>query len=160
MLLWLIDEIDMIQRKQTLFLLLAALLTLTTLSCQIASVATSGMTTIRVYNLMWIDTAGTSSMSTWPLFTILLLASALTFYTIFLFKRRLHQAKMCLLPMTLVLLWYVALIVISKSLAPDAAEFSLLWPVALPAVSLILLFMARKAILADEKLVRAADRIR
>ena len=44
--------------------------------------------------------------------------------------------------------------------APDALNFHLDFPAALPAVSAILCFMARKGVLADEKLVRAADRIR
>lgn len=150
----------MIQRKQTLFLLLAAVLNLITLSNPVATVASDSMNIIRVFNLLWIDTTGASGFGVWPLFAILLLTSALVFYTIFLYKHRPRQAQMCLVEMMLTLLWYIMLIVFSKTLAADAAKFHLSWAAGLPAASLILLFMARKAILADEKLVRAADRIR
>ena len=62
--------------------------------------------------------------------------------------------------MALYVAWYLALIVVSKMQAPDALNFHLDFPAALPPVSAILCFMARKGVLADEKLVRAADRIR
>ncbi len=150
----------MIQRKQTVFLLLAVILYLITLSMPVASVVAQGLTTGRVYAMLWLDQMGAAHFSTWPLFAILLLSASIACYTIFIFKTRLRQATLCLVSMLLSLIWYVALIVVSKSMAPDAVDFQLQWPAALPAVSVILTFMARKAILADEKLVRAADRLR
>jgi hypothetical protein len=150
----------MIQRKQTVFLLLAVILYLVTLSMPVACVVSQGLTTGRVYCMLWLDQAGAAHFQCWPLFAILLLSAAVACYTIFIYKNRLRQALLCLVSMMLSLLWYVALIVVSKTLAPDAAEFQLAWPAVLPAVSVILTFMARKGILADEKLVRAADRLR
>ena len=150
----------MIQRKQTLFLLLAVILYIVTLSMPVATVTSQGLTQGRVYCLLWLDSMGAAHFQYWPLFAILLLSSALSFYTIFLYKSRPFQATLCLVCMLLSLIWYIALVVVSKMMAPDAVEFHASWPAVLPAVAVILTFMARKAILADEKLVKAADRLR
>lgn len=150
----------MIQRKQTLFLLLAVILYIVTLSCPVASVTAQGLNQGRVYCLLWQDAMGAAHFQYWPLFAILLLSSALSFYTIFLFKSRPLQATLCLVCMLLSLIWYIALVIVSKSMAPDAVEFQVAWPAVLPAVAVILTLMARKGILADEKLVKAADRLR
>jgi hypothetical protein len=103
---------------------------------------------------------GASHFQYWPLFAVLLVSSALSCYTIFLYKTRPLQATLCMVSMLLTLLWYVALIVVSKMIAPDAIEFHASFIAVLPAVSVILTFMARQGILADEKLVKAADRLR
>ena len=150
----------MIQRKQTLFLLVAAILGVITLSLPIATVTDQGLTVSQIYNLLWLDSQHVAHFGVWPLFAILLLASALSLYTIFIYRRRPLQATLCLGAMALYVAWYLALIVVSKMQAPDALNFHLDFPAALPVVSAILCFMARKGVLADEKLVRAADRIR
>ena len=120
------------QRKQTVFLLLAVILGVVTLSTRFYS---------------------------WAMFIILLLASSIDLLTIFIYKQRMRQAALLLGSLCVYIAWYVALIVYSKQTAPDAA-FHLSWETVLPMVAAILTLMARKAIIADEKLVRAADRIR
>jgi len=121
------------QRKQTVFLLLTVILGVLALSMHFYS---------------------------WVMFGILLFASSLNLYTIFIYKRRIRQALLCMVSVFAYVAWYIALVVYSKQIAPDASHFQLLWTDALPAVCVVLTFMARKSILADEKLVRAADRIR
>lgn len=150
----------MIQRKQTLFLLIAVILGIVALSMPIASVTAEGLRTAEVYNLFWRDQVGNAHYSVWPLFVILLIASAFALYTIFIYKRRMVQAAYCLVSILLYVAWYIVLIVYSKSLAPDALNFHLSLASALPAVSAIFCLMARKGIIADERLVKAADRIR
>lgn len=150
----------MIQRKQTLYLLLAAILGVVTLSMSVATVTADGLLTAQVYNLLWLDAHREAHYGVWPLFAMLLAASSVCLYAIFLFKRRIVQARLCLASMCLCLAWYIGVLVVSKSLAPDAHDFQLSFVGAFPAVMAILCFMARKAIMADERLVRAADRIR
>ena len=116
----------MIQRKQSLFLLIAVIL---------------GM----VFFLAW------------QLFILQMLASAVSLYAIFLYKHRKRQANLCLVSILDYLAWYIVLaVLIHQGKFPEQLPLT----AALPLVSAILCFMARKAILADEKLVRAADRIR
>lgn len=67
------------------------------------------------------------------------------------------QANLCTVAIMLLAFWYILLALLQK----ENVQLALLkWPVVLPAVSIILLFLARKGILADEKLVRSLDRIR
>ncbi len=116
----------MIQRKQTLFLLIAFIL-------------------------------GTVHFQDWVLFAIQIIASVLSGYTIFLYKQRKRQATFCLICVFVNLLWYIALaVLIHQGKLPEQLPMT----ACLPLISAILCFMARKGVLADEKLVRAADRIR
>jgi peptidoglycan/LPS O-acetylase OafA/YrhL len=121
------------QRKQTLFLLLAVIIGVMTLS---------------------------SHFYSWAQFFILCLASSLNTLTIFLFKKRPLQAMLCTVSLFVYIIWYVALIVFSKQTEPDAINFQLPWSAVCPLVCMILVVMARKAIMADEKLVRDSDRLR
>ena len=96
----------------------------------------------------------------WVLLALIVIASGINLYTIFLYMRRLVQARFCLLSMLVYLIWYIALIVYSKQVAPDAADFQPALVDAIPAVCIVLTFMSRKGILADERHVRECDRIR
>lgn len=93
----------------------------------------------------------------WPLFVLQMLASALCVYAIFLFKARKKQAAFCLAAIVVNLLWYITLAVLIQQ---GMASAQLPYTAALPMVAAILCLMARKGVLDDEKLVRAADRIR
>ena len=123
----------MIQRKQSIFLLLAAIL---------------GVLVIVNYPM-------------WPLFLLILVASSLSVFTIFKYKRRPVQARLSILAAVLFLLWYPAVVLVNKFMMPSGLQFDIVdvWG-ALPAVSTILCMLARKGIMDDERLVRAADRIR
>ncbi len=112
----------MIQRKQTVFLLLACILALVCLFMR----------------LQWIDVLqGVSAV--------------LSAYTIFEYKRRLFQARLCIVGLFVIFAWYIGLAVLEGTAGLVES---------LPMVNAILIFMARKGIISDEKLVRAADRIR
>lgn len=150
----------MIQRKQTIFLFLAAVMGVLALCMQLATVTDGGITLHRVYSMWMTVQNGSLNYCTWPLFAVMLLAASLSVYTIFRYTHRVMQAKLCLVNIMLYVIWYVALIVFSKMLAPNAADFHLNIAAAFPAFSVVLCFMARQAILADERKVRAADRIR
>lgn len=121
----------MIQRIQSVYLLLAVISTVTC-SC-----------------MMW---------GAWIFFVILILYAIFGFYTIFVYNNRKMQAKFCLFNMLLLVCWYILYFVIAHLDA--SGETGLSWYVSLPGVSLVLYYLARRAIISDEKLVRAADRIR
>lgn len=112
----------MIQRKQTVFLLLAAIV------------------------------AAVCAVIRWQLVDIVGGVSAiLSVYTIFIYKQRPRQAKLCLAGLFVVFVWYILLAVYQGYVTTIDS---------MPMVSAILIYMARKGIIDDEKLVRAADRIR
>ena len=150
----------MIQRKQTIFLFLAVVFGILSLCMQLATVTYEGLTTYRVFSLWAIGQNEASNFVPCPLFILMLLSTTLSVCTIFLFKRRPLQARLCLVNLFIMVLWYISMVMVSKQLAPDAMNFHLEIASSFPAVVAILLFMARKGILADERLVRSADRIR
>ena len=116
----------MIQRKQTLFLILAG-----------------------VFSLLF--------MLDWILMVVQLLAAVLCIVTIFLYKNRPRQATFALLCVLVNLAWYIVMaVLIHQGKLPEQLPITACFPL----IASILCFMARKAILADERLVRAADRIR
>ena len=113
-------------RPQTWYLALAAILTLV---------------------VVFFETAALLRMA------LLVLAVVATVVVIPLYQNRRRQASLCLLPMALVLGWYVLLGV-------DMTAGMLRWYHALPLFALLFIFVARKGILRDEKLIRSLDRIR
>jgi len=116
----------MIQRKQTLFLLIAVIL-------------------------------GMVHFQSWALFGVQMLASAISLIAIFLFKRRPLQANLCLGAILVNFAWYVVLAVkIQQGLAAETLPMT----ATLPIIAAILCLLARRGVIADEKLVKAADRLR
>lgn len=123
----------MIQTKQSVFLALAVVL---------------GVVYMFLQDYSWVLTA------------LLAVPTVINVWAIFAFKRRMFQATLCLVSILFYLVWYVALIVYSKQVAPDAADFQLEGIDAFPAVCLVLTFMARRAIIGLEKWLKQMDRIR
>lgn len=152
----------MIQRIQSLFLLLAVVCMAVCLCNAVGIFVPDGLKPgIEVYNLWAVmPEDGTHDFSYWPMFALLLLATTVTFFTIFAYKKRKKQAKMCVVAILLIMAWYIAFVFFGYIFEPENTKFYPAILAALPLVALILLFMARSRILADEKLVRAADRIR
>ena len=140
----------------------AIILTVMCLSMQIGSFQVGGLEVARVYNL-WYTALGKHHFDTWPLMAILLPTAALGSYTIFLYRNRKTQALFCLLNVLLIVGWYVCYFVVGQMVGDKSwgtVDFRPSWPAVLPAVALILYLLARRAIKADEKLVRSMDRIR
>ncbi len=151
----------MIQRKQSVFLLLAVILSVACLSLPIGSYTPSGMGLPDVLTNLWIRHGnGVVTFTTCPLFILLLLSSVLSVLTILAYKNRRLQIVLCSLLILLHVGWYIVFAVFGTVKVPEAMTFRPAWTAAFPLVSLILTWLARKGVIADEKLVRAADRIR
>ena len=93
----------------------------------------------------------------WSLFAVQMLASAVSLIAIFLFKRRPLQATLCLAAILVNFAWYIVLaVLIQQGLKAEALPLT----ASLPIIAAIFCLLARRGIIADEKLVRAADRLR
>src|SRR5574344_1486547 len=151
----------MIQRRQTLFLLVALILTIVCLSLPVASLEPSGMgVNTEIYNLWIKDGSGTLGFKVCPLFVILLFTCPINLWTIFKFHDRKFQARLCLVNILLILIWYMVYMyfTVLGGLAFENQTLHFAFAVCLPLIAIVLYMMARHSILADEKLVRAADR--
>ena len=155
----------MIQRKQTLFLLLAIIAYAVCLFLPIASVEpkTMGIDTL-IYNLGLVSDGGIKVSNTLlPLFLDLVVRVALALVTIFKYKNRKAQMSLCSITMLFSLLWYIDYVLIYLGMIPVAeveGAMEVKFAACLPFISIILVAMAKKGINDDEKLVKAADRIR
>lgn len=147
----------MIQRKQTLYLLAALIVTIVCLCLPIASLKASGMELDCIVTNLWIRSNAGISFFVSPLFALLLLTCPLTLWAIFKYHQRLFQVKLCVINMILIVLWYAYFAFFHFT---STASVSLRFAFCLPIIAFFLHHMARNAILADEKLVRDADRIR
>ncbi len=99
--------------------------------------------------------------STWGLFGILLLSAIIACCTIFLFRNRMLQIRMAIFNSILLIGYYGVFLVFMFMLKADLdASFRLSWALSLPLVSIILNYLALRAIGRDEVMVKAADRLR
>jgi hypothetical protein len=150
----------MIQRIQTLYLLLTTALLIASLCLPYgAFVSNEGI--VYLFSPLQLSAIDQQTHSTWALFLLLLLAAVIACGTIFLFKNRGLQMRMCIFNIVLLVGYYIVFLVflfVFKSQLD--ASFRLQWAICLPLVSGILLFLAFRAIGKDENLVKAADRLR
>ena len=107
------------QRKQTIFLAAAVILTVVCLSMQIGSFKAAGLAVGKVYNLWFTDPLGHHHFDTWPLMAILLPTAALGTYTIFIYHNRKVQALFCALNALLIVGWYVFRLLRLRKLGTD-----------------------------------------
>lgn len=151
----------MLQRKQTIYLLLSIILTVISLSFQIGYYNQGGLTVGTMMNLWVLTAQGTRDFVVWPLFVIQLVTLPMALAAIFAYHNRIFQSRLCVLNILLLLGWYIVFIVYSLVFKDRYnAEFQYSYLSILPFLSIISYIMARKGIKADEKLVKDADRIR
>lgn len=150
----------MIQRKQTIFLLLAVVAMVCCLCLPIGRFEPAAM----LPATQWLN-AGFVSVGqpvAWHPVPLAILAATvvLTVTDIFRYHRRPSQARWCLWSVAMLVLWYVYIGLGALLLFTGKGTFHISWGACLPLVAVILLLLARRGILADERLVRSMDRIR
>ena len=154
----------MIQRKQTIYLFLAAVACIVCMCLPLGTLQLQGMGVEPVlYNMALVQTEGNSptyDFAYLPLFIALAIPAVVALVAIFLFKNRKLQARLCSFNLLLLLVW-MALFAYYKYFQLTAiGELQQTWSSVLPFVAAVFNYLAYKGIKADERLVRAADRIR
>jgi len=174
----------MIQRIQTVYLALAALLCIVCLCLPIGHFTDeAGEKCATMYNL-WIhvpspigatitsmtadagpvlatEAEGEHVFTPWALFALLVLTTTAEILCIFFYKQRLAQSRLALLCSILLLGWNVLYGAFAYVIPSDTGTHFQLTPwAAFPAISCILCYLAFRAILKDEMLVRSLDRLR
>lgn len=152
----------MIQRIQTLYLAVVTILMTLTLILPIAEFYVEGVDfTLYAFTL----SSSYESYSTAWMGILLVLAIVLPLVTIFLFKRRTLQIRLCAVEAVLLLgvIVFIALYywLANRMFAGFNIEHKQLgWAAIMPVLALILDVLAARAIFKDEVLVRSLDRIR
>lgn len=151
----------MIQRKQTLFLVLAIILSITCLCMPIGILEPVGMgTPTIIWNLGTVVPGSGVQFSNWPLFAFLAVSVVLEIIAIFTYHRRMLQAKLCSWSIVFSLAWYAYFAFSILNGFGKTFTFHLQFAACLPLVAIIALVLARRGVIQDEKLIRSADRIR
>lgn len=150
----------MIQRIQTVYLLLAVAALLACLCLPIGSVEPQGMgVSALLYNLGLAQGMGFDA-SPIP-FACLVVTGALTLLTVFQYRHRARQMRLCVACIALCVLWYAYYLFSALvSLPTGGATFHVRFAACLPLVAIILLALAHRGIKADDRLVKSMDRIR
>ncbi len=153
----------MIQRIQTVYLLIVAVLNLLVVFMPLATVQADSI----FYSF---DASGMSTTAppealvypTWALMALSAIVSLLALGSIFLYRRRLLQIRLCTFNTLLIVGFYGLFAFYLWRLAGTFEAFTFNFQIALafPLVSLILNWLAIRAIGADEMLVRSLDRLR
>ncbi len=150
----------MIQRIQTLYLLAVVALGIALIFLPVLQLVTpEEAAELQIYELSAIG--GTPLQGLWGLLLTTILIPALALVDIFLYKKRILQARLNIFLTMLCLGYYgvLAIYVWQAKLALGVEWHILPWA-SFPLICMVLTLMATRRILKDEALVRAADRIR
>lgn len=151
----------MIQRIQSVYLLLAAILMAVTVYSPLLFLQNADV--VNVFECAGIYTSSAELLySTWGVLLLAILGALLPFVNIFLFKKRKVQMKVCGIVTLLIILFYVAVagyFYLSKS-ELGVTDFTISYGIVLPLIALILNVLASIKVKADEKLVQSLNRIR
>lgn len=151
----------MIQRIQTVYLFLIAVLAVTALCLPAGRWTLDGALQAQLYPLHVCLADGGTVGDGWALFALLLIVAVSSMTAIFLFRKRMLQVRITLFNALLLLGYYVVMGVFVAMLGkPEWGGFTVGWAAGLPAVALILDYLAFRAIMKDEMIVRSLDRLR
>lgn len=113
-----------------------------------------------MFNLWIKHPEGGVSMTSSVLLAIQVLTASIGVWAIVGFRNRPRQAKLCVVNMLLLIVWYALAAFYTLHVGYRDYSFHADLAICFPLIAIILYWMARRGVLADEKLVRAADRIR
>ena len=149
----------MIQRIQTVYLLVVAILMVVMMSLPVGSFVAADYTATVFNNLSLVDPDVTAEYAPWAMFAILMVSAVVTLGTIFLYKKRMLQIRLTIFNIILLLGYYGTLVTFVFMLKGENS-FTPSWTVILPLISIILDWLAIRAIGKDEMLVKAYERLR
>lgn len=152
----------MIQRIQSIYLLLAAVCVAIAMCIAVGSYVEADGITTHILKPLGISYSNGEYQSTWGLFGLLFLSAVISLATIFLYRNRMLQIRMTIFNALLLIGYYVvaAVFIFSLKGGLEDASFRPGIGLALPAVAIILFYLAFRGIYRDEIMVKAADRLR
>ena len=123
----------MIQRIQSVYLLVVTILIIICLCSPVGSYIGSDYSVSALTNLCLTMADGTKDYAPWALFVILLVVAVLAFGTIFLFKKRMLQIRLTIFSTILLIGYYATLVTFIFMLKEESMTF---W-IGLPSAPLV-----------------------
>ena len=147
----------MLQRIQTVYLLIIVALMTATLFLPLASIQIGNA--FCQFDATGIASAKELIYPTWGLFALVAVIALIALITIFLFKKRILQIRLCVFNAILMVCFY-ALWGNAQKISGESFSFNCKIALTFPVISLILDYLAIRNIGADEALVRSLERLR
>jgi uncharacterized membrane protein YhdT len=158
----------MIQRIQTVFLLISAIAGICLFFFPVAGIYSSSNTYIfyihQLKNMVPGEPSAFSFMTVFPLLLLNILATGLSVTAILMYKNRINQVKavrfaifLTIILIGLIFFVYARIIENKLGASPDYLDEAGIY---FPLIMLIFLILANRSIVRDERLVRSADRLR
>lgn len=156
----------MIQRIQSIYLLVAAIVTIVLLFIPIGTIYTAdAQYSFTCFNVQLPN--GTAVLSTLYIGLILIISAVISIYAIFKYKDRMKQSRIVSLNMLIFLIGIMMMIWLfpdyifqRKGLMKEDDYFQFNYWIMIFVLPPVAMFLANRAIRNDEKKVRAADRLR
>ncbi|MDR3267653.1 MAG: DUF4293 domain-containing protein [Tannerella sp.] len=152
----------MLQRIQTVYLLLITALSIAMLFLPLAVVQSGGVAyAFDALGLHTVTTPPELTYPTWALFALPVVIALLSIITVFIYKNRILQIRLCIFNAILLAGFYGIFAFFLWNLsAQPGFHFGVRLALAFPLINLILDYLAIRNIGADEVLVRSLDRLR
>lgn len=152
----------MLQRSQTLFLLGVFFFSLLLLSGPLARFSLEGSEYLLKHSGLFDGEGAKLGLPTWPLSALFIVVSVLAFLNIFFYKHRIRQMRICTF-LIMISVGATGMIFYYITMAKQQLEGAITlhqWRIIIPAIIMILLYLAFRRIRRDELMVKAYDRIR
>lgn len=151
----------MIQRIQSVYWLVVSVLSTLLLMTPLAGFSNQKMSLVFQIASVTNQADGSVFYSVWPLLVLNILIIVLSVVSILKYKNRKLQIKLSLANMALLLAFYVLFFVYAEVIK-SASGLQLTWNFAIvfPLVSVVMNWLAMRAVKADEALIKSLDRIR
>ena len=151
----------MIQRIQSLYLLLVTILLIVTLCLPLGVYTGTNGLEEATFKALGVSAVDGAYQTTWGLFFILLFSALVSFATIFLFRNRMLQIRMVIFSSLLLVGFYIVFGTFLYMLSDTfSGHFGVGVALCLPMVSLILNYLTFRAIYKDEALVNSLNHLR
>jgi hypothetical protein len=154
----------MIQRIQSLYLLLSAILSSVLLFTPLSDIRLAGGVTLKYfsYGFQHAGQTGNFMHSALPIIFLLAIVSVVSFVCIFLYKKRKIQIRLCWLSILLLILLAIIICLNYYSIQQEfgTASASIIGILIIPVLNILALLMAYRGIHKDELLVKSYDRLR
>lgn len=150
----------MLQRIQTVYLLIASALMLFAVVTPLATFHHNGNTV--VFEAMGMYQDGEMVSSTWALFATGAISSLLALFTVFIYKTRIVQIRLSIFNIAVMIGFYLYLGFLMLKINPEAGlQFQKVGiGIIMPLIAIILTYLAIRKIGADEMLIRSLNRLR
>ena len=153
----------MIQRIQTLYLVITVALLILIGFFPYAEVLVGNgiIYSFKTYGIYLTEQNNELISATYPLFILIIITILLILTAIFLFKKRLLQLRLCLISIILQFgIYGLGFFYLYKLSSEYDTTMHFAFPIIIPVISAILIFLAMRSIKKDELLIRSLDRLR